>query len=90
MDKQAIQDYIQKETGISVTQQLLAFIMNPQKLNNLNNKALKEIVVEYAPIFKRFRWTIDGPAEQEQLAHFEILLSCRLTNKPELEAILKP
>ena len=62
--------------------------MNPQKLNGLNNNALKDIVVEYEPIFKRFRWTLDGPAEREQLAIFEISLMCRITHKPELEEIL--
>ena len=85
MDKQAIQDYIQKETGISVTQQLLAFIMNPQKLNNLNNKALKEIVIEYAPIYQRFRFMLDGP---NWLASFNVSLICRIANKPELEKLL--
>lgn len=87
-NQQAVQSYIKKETGISISKKLLAFIMNLQKLNGLNNNALKDIVVEYEPIFKRFRWTLDGPEEREQLALFEISLMCRITHKPELEEIL--
>jgi hypothetical protein len=83
--QQDISDYIKKETGIIVSKRLLSFILNPQKLNTLNNKALKEIVIEFAPIYKAFRWTLDGP---NYLGVFTLSLDCRITNKPELRAIL--
>jgi hypothetical protein len=88
-NQQAVKKYIEEETGIVVSKNLLAFIMNPQKLEGLNNSALKDIVVEYQPIFRRFRGMLDGPTEREQLAIFEISLMCRITHKPDLEKILK-
>lgn len=62
--------------------------MNPQKLNGLNYKALKSIVVEFAPIYQHFRWILDGPSEAEKVAIFGMFLMCRIAHKPELEAIL--
>lgn len=87
-DPQLIQKYIEEETGVVVSKMLLSFIMNPQKLDGLNNKALKDIVIEYAPIFKRFRGMLDGPSEQTVLVTFDLFLMCRIANKPELNAIL--
>ncbi len=83
--QQAIQNYIKETTGQTVSKKLLAFILNPQKLEGLNNAALKDIVVEYAPIFNKFRYTLDGSSE---ITSFNICLLCRITHKPELEAIL--
>ena len=83
--QQAIQNFIKENTGIDVSKKLLAFIMDPQKLNGLNNIALKEIVVEYAPIFKRIGQILDGP---NWLAFFNLSLRCRISHKPELEKIL--
>ncbi|MBR1824268.1 MAG: hypothetical protein IJ779_08565 [Ruminococcus sp.] len=89
MDKQqAVKEYINEETGIIVSKKLLSFIMNPQKLEGLNNIALKEIVIEYAPIYQRFRFMLDGPQERSWLVFFEISLMCRISHKPELEKIL--
>ena len=34
--------YIEKETGITASKMLLSFIMNPQKLFNLNYTALRQ------------------------------------------------
>lgn len=84
-DSQAVKNYIKEETGIDVSKKLLAFIMNPHKLESLNNIALKEIVIEYAPIYQRFRFMLDGP---NWLASFNLSLICRITHKPELEKIL--
>ena len=89
MDKQqAVKEYINEETGIIVSKKLLSFIMNPQKLEGLNNIALKEIVIEYAPIYQRFRFMLDGPQERSWLVFFEISLMCRISHKPELVKIL--
>lgn len=88
INQQAVKNYIREETGIVVSKKLLAYIMKPQKLNGLNSDALRDIVIEYEPIFKRFRWMLDGPAERELLAFFELSLMCRITHKPELEKIL--
>ena len=87
--QQSIQHYIKEETGIDISKNLLAFVMNPKKLEGLNNIALRKIVIEYAPIYQRFRFMIDGPQERSWLAAFEIFLMCRIAHKPDLEKILK-
>ena len=87
-NQQAVKNYIEKEIGIVVSKNLLAFIMNPQKLNGLNNSALKDIVVEYEPIYRRFKGMLDGPPVRNWLASFDISLMCRIAHKPELEEIL--
>ena len=80
--------YIEKETGITASKMLLSFIMNPQKLFTINNTALKNIVCEYAPIFQKTRYILDGSAEQQQLAVFNMYLSQRIDNKPDLKILL--
>ena len=87
-NQQAVKKYIEEETGIVVSKNLLAFIMNPQKPEGLNNCALKDIVVEYEPIFRRFRGMLDGPPERNWLVSFDIFLMCRISHKPDLEKIL--
>lgn len=67
---------------------LLSFIFHPNRLSTLNNTALKDIVIEYAPIYNKYRYMLDGPSEQNQISYFTIALMCRVTNKPELQAIL--
>ena len=84
-DPQTVKRYIKEETEIDVSKKLLAFITNPHKLEGLNYKALKEIVIEYAPIYQRFRFMLDGP---NWLALFNLSLRCRIAHKPELEKIL--
>ena len=60
MDKhQDVKEFIKEGTGIDISKKLLAFIMNPRKLEGLNNVALKEILIEYAPIYQRFRFMLD-------------------------------
>lgn len=54
----------------------------------LNNVALKKIVIEYAPIFEKHRYMLDGPSELDQLACFDLVLMWRIGNKPELKSIL--
>lgn len=86
MDKhQDVKNLIKEGTGIDISKKLLAFITNPRKLEGLNNVALKEIVIEYAPIYQRFRFMLDGP---NWLASFNLSLRCRIANKPELEKLL--
>lgn len=86
MDKRHdVKNYIKEETGIDISKNLLAFIMNPQKLEGLNNSALNDIVIEYAPIFKKLGGMLDGP---NWLASFNLSLKCRISHKPELERIL--
>lgn len=80
--------YIKDTTGITVSKMLLSFILHPNRLAALNNVDLKDIVVEYAPVFNKYRWMLDGPSEQNQISFFTISLMCRVTNKPELKSIL--
>lgn len=80
--------YIEETTDITASKMLLSFIINPQKLFSLNNIALKNIVSEYAPIYKKTRYILDGPAEQQQLAVFSMYLSQRIENKPDLKKLL--
>ena len=67
---------------------LLSFILAPNRLTMINNKTLKSIVVEYAPIFKKYRNILDGSSEQNQISYFSLILISRIENKPELKSIL--
>ncbi len=86
--KQNISNYIKDKTGITPSKKLLSFIAEPSKLHSLNNVALKEIVIEYAPIFNKFRGMLDDPLEAQILAHFEIYLLNRIAHKPDMKSIL--
>ena len=66
---------------------LLSFIIEPNRITTLNNVALKKIV-EYAPIFEKHRYMLDGLSELDQLACFDLVLMWRIENKPELKSIL--
>lgn len=81
-------DYIKNTTEINVSKMLLSFIFQPNRLSTLNNNALKDIIVEYAPIYNKYRYMLDGPFEQNQISCFTNSLMCRITNKPELKSIL--
>jgi hypothetical protein len=76
-------------TGIDMSKKLLSFVLNPQKLEGLNNIALKEIVVEYAPMYKKLHMMLDGPRAVNFFVFFDICLDQRIANKPELIKILK-
>jgi len=67
---------------------LLSFIIEPNRMTTLNNAALKKIVIEYAPIFEKHRYMLDGSSELDQLACFDLVLMWRIENKPELKSIL--
>ena len=67
---------------------LLSFIIEPNRITMLNNVALKKIVIEYASIFEKHRYMLDGPSELDQLACFDLVLMWRIGNKPELKSIL--
>ncbi|RGF96795.1 hypothetical protein DXA10_03355 [Firmicutes bacterium AM55-24TS] len=59
--KQNLFKYIKDTTGLSVSKMLLSFIIEPNRITTLNNVALKKIVIEYAPIFEKHRYMLDGP-----------------------------
>lgn len=80
--------YIKDTTGLSVSKMLLSFIIEPNRITTLNNVSLKKIVIEYAPIFEKHRYMLDGPSELDQLACFDLVLMWRIGNKPELKSIL--
>ena len=86
--KQNLFKYIKDTTGLSVSKMLLSFIIEPNRITMLNNVALKKIVIEYAPIFEKHRYMLDGPSELDQLACFDLVLMWRIVNKPELKSIL--
>ena len=64
-------------------------ILNPQKLQGVNNADLERIVKEYASIYQKRRIVLDGEKEWSQIATFELFLFCRLTNKSELRKIFE-
>ena len=86
MNDKELQKYIREETGTTASKMLICFIQNPRKLNGLNNEALKNIITEYAPVFNKFRYMLDGPNE---IGSFNLMLYCRIANKPELMSILE-
>ena len=86
--EQMMFNYIKETTDIAVSKKLLCFIFDPNRLTMINNTALKSIVIEYAPIFKKYRNMLDGPFEQSQISRFSLILMCRIENKPELKSIL--
>ena len=83
-----IYNYILKEAGIEISPVLEHLILNPTKISALNNIALEQIVNEYAPIYQKYRYVIDGPRELNRIAVFEMFLLGRLTNKIELQKVL--
>ena len=89
LDKKRIKEYIKEQTGFACSEILASFILHPRRLFGLNNKALKSIVEEYAPICKAFGFVLDGPREMEQIAMFEMTLSVRTSNKPDLQELLR-
>ena len=83
-----IYNYILKEVGIEISPVLEHLILNPTKIETLNNIALEKIVNEFAPIYQKYRYVIDGPRELNRIAVFEMFLLGRLTNKIELQKVL--
>ena len=84
----AVFNFILKETGIKISPFLQSLISNPRKIESLNNITLEEVVKEFAPIYKKYKHTLDGPNELSEIAIFEVFLMCRLNNKPNLQKIL--
>lgn len=60
-------------------------VLNPERVNTLNNDCLKAIVTEYAPYFQKTALTLDGP---NYLTYFNLNLTYRVYKKPELNAVL--
>ena len=83
--KQNLFKYIKDTTGLSVSKMLLSFIIEPNRITTLNNVSLKKIVIEYASIFEKHRYMLDGPSE---IDCFDLVLMWRIGNKPELKSIL--
>ena len=52
---------IEKIAGFTPSKLLLSLILNPERVNTLNNDCLKAIVTEYAPYFQKTALTLDGP-----------------------------
>lgn len=67
---------------------LESLIKNPQKVEMLNNSDLEKVVKEFAPIYQKYRYVLDGSEEISKINIFAVYLLCRLTNKPQLEKIL--
>lgn len=84
-----IEKFIIDDVNITPSKMLVSHIAHPSRLQNLNNTALRNIVIEYAPIHKKYRLTLDGPWELHQIAMFGMFLSLRIANKPELKSILQ-
>ncbi len=81
-------NFILSEIGIEISPVLESLIAKPQKIELLNNMALEQVVKEFAPIHKKYKYTLDGPSELRPITIFEVYLMCRLTNKPHLQKIL--
>ncbi|MBP3336449.1 MAG: hypothetical protein J6L61_10055 [Ruminiclostridium sp.] len=76
---------IEKITGFTPSKLLVSLILNPERVNTLNNDCLKAIVTEYAPYFQKTALTLDGP---NYLTYFNLNLTYRVYKKPELNAVL--
>ena len=81
----AVFDFILKETGIKISPFLQSLILNPRKIGTLNNIALKQVVEEFAPIYKKYKHVLDGSKELSQILEFKFFLIYRLLNKPDLQ-----
>lgn len=79
-----ILNFILQNFGIEISPFLQNMISKSQSLNDLNNTALKQVVIEFAPIYQRH--ILDGP---NWLAHFHMSLFCSVMNKPDLLKILE-
>lgn len=84
----AVSNYILKDIGIKISPFLQSLISNPSKITTLNNIALEEVVKEFAPIYKKCKYTLDGPNELTKIVIFEVFLMRRLNNKPDLQKML--
>lgn len=67
---------------------LESLIKNPKRLETLNNIALEQVVKEFAPIYRKYKYTLDAPHKLEKIRIFALFLCNRLNNKPELNKIL--
>ena len=79
-----IYNFILKELGLEISPLLENAIMNPTKVETINNNALEQIVNEIAPIYKKYRFVLDGPQELSKICTFMIFLDFRLNNQPKL------
>ncbi len=83
-----IKKFIADETGIQISEYLSTLICNPHRLVNANNADLEKIVKEFAPIYQRFRGTLDGSGELQEIMLFSLNLQCRIGNKSALLQLL--
>lgn len=81
-------NFISEEVGIEISPVLEHLILNPTKIDKLNSIALEKVVKEFAPIYQKYMYVLDGPEELQKISIFEMFLLCRLTNKSELKQLL--
>lgn len=67
--QQTMLNYIKDTTGVTISKMLLSFILEPSRLATINNAVLKNIVIEYAPVFNKYRGMLDSFSEQNQIAY---------------------
>lgn len=81
-------NFVLNNDGIAISPMLESLIENPGKVETLNNVTLEQAVKEFAPIYQKYRYVLDGSEEILKINIFTIHPMCRLTNKPQLEKIL--
>ncbi len=77
-------NFIKKELGIDISDLLENRIQNPSKVETDNYDVVKELAIEFLPIYNRYRYTLDGPFELHKIIWFGELLTSKIRNKPEL------
>lgn len=85
-----IEKFIIEDMNMTPSKTLVSLIVHPSRLQQLNNNALKGIVVEYAPMYRKYRLLLDTILwELDCITLFGFLLRQRIVNKPELITILE-
>lgn len=85
-----IEKYIIEDMNMTPSKMLVSLIVYPSRLQQLNNTALRNIVIEYAPIYKKYRLLLDTTSwELDFITWFGFVLRQRIVNKPELIRILE-
>ena len=82
-------NFMLEQYGFKISPMLEHLILNPLKLQGVNNADLERIVKEYASIYQKRRIVLDGEKEWQQIAIFELVLFYKQTNKSELRKIFE-
>lgn len=80
--------FIKENCNIELSDMLEAYIREPTRLHIANKNTLLRLVVEYRPIYQKYKHILDGPIELSKLCTFEIFLMGRIRNNAELIALL--